>query len=54
MKLLNVELTIVKVYGELFGGCYPHKDVTPSKNKVKRIQKGVWYSPYVRFYAFDI
>lgn len=43
----------VAVYGELFGGHYPHKDVAPVPG-VQAIQTGVWYCPEVRFCAFDI
>lgn len=41
------------LYGELFGGKYPHPDVTPDP-QVQAIQTGVYYSPAVRFCAFDI
>ena len=41
------------VYGELFGGSYPHSEVRPDK-RVSAIQTGVYYSPTIRFYAFDI
>ena len=41
------------VYGELFGGHYPHPKVQPDKN-VQAIQTGVFYSPTINFCAFDI
>ena len=41
------------VYGELFGGGYPHPDVKPIKG-MPLIQHGVYYSPDIRFCAFDI
>lgn len=41
------------IYGELFGGQYPHPEVQPDKN-VQAIQTGVFYSPTINFYAFDI
>lgn len=41
------------VYGELFGGKYPHPDVKENLD-VKFVQKGPWYSPNIEFYAFDI
>lgn len=47
----NEESTMI-VYGELFGGSYPHKDVEIPK--VQCVQKGVFYSPKQHFYAFDI
>jgi Rnl2 family RNA ligase len=43
----------VVVYGELFGGSYPHPDVDQN-NEVPTIQKGVYYSPDIHFYVFDI
>ncbi|GGB94067.1 RNA ligase family protein [Dyadobacter sediminis] len=41
------------VYGELFGGIYPHPDV-PARVNVHAIQTGIYYSPDIDFYAFDI
>ncbi|NLR82540.1 RNA ligase family protein [Chitinophaga eiseniae] len=41
------------LYGELFGGKYPHPEVAPDPN-VQAIQTGVYYSPAIRFCAFDI
>ncbi|WDF60771.1 RNA ligase family protein [Flavobacterium sp. KACC 22758] len=41
------------VYGELFGGHYPHQDVVPEPN-VQAIQTGVYYTPEISFCAFDI
>ena len=47
------EIKTVTVYGEMFGGKYPHPDV---KNNPKTIiiQKGVHYCPQHEFYAFDL
>lgn len=45
--------THVLVYGELFGGGYPHPEV-PEVPGVAPIQTGVWYAPGVRFHAFDV
>ena len=42
----------VVVYGELYGGNYPHKDV-PKTNQ-SSVQGGVFYSPKQDFIAFDI
>ncbi len=51
LKLLDCdELT---VYGEICGGGYPHKDVMRNP-AVKCVQKGLFYSPEIEFYAFDI
>ncbi|MBC8755442.1 RNA ligase, Rnl2 family [Kordia sp. YSTF-M3] len=55
-KLVKVdfpETEMITVYGELFGGSYPHPDVETPK-EMTRIQKGVFYSPENDFYAFDI
>ena len=43
----------VLVYGEMFGGKYPHPDVK-NDPKVMNIQKGVFYSPIHEFYGFDM
>ena len=43
----------VMIYGELFGGGYPHPDVNAEAN-VQLVQTGVYYSPTIDFYAFDI
>jgi len=47
------EIDELIVYGELFGGSYPHSDIERISN-VQKIQKGVWYSPDINFYVFDI
>lgn len=41
------------VYGELFGGHYPHPDVPPTSG-VQAVQTGVWYCPEIDFSAFDL
>lgn len=41
------------VYGELFGGEYPHPEVKPD-HKVQAIQTGIYYSPSISFCGFDI
>ncbi|MEP0855224.1 RNA ligase family protein [Trichocoleus sp. DQ-U1] len=43
----------VSVYGELFGGEYPHSDVPVNPN-VQAVQTGIYYSPEIEFCAFDI
>jgi len=42
----------VAVFGELYGGIYPHKDV-PNVDQSK-VQSGVFYAPGQEFVAFDI
>jgi len=43
----------ITVYGEIFGGTYPHPDVK-NDSRVTVIQKGVYYCPNHEFYAFDL
>ena len=43
----------VIVYGELFGGSYPHPDVERDKTALK-VQKGVFYCPQNEIMFFDI
>ena len=47
------EFREMALYGELFGGNYPHKDVEKVTN-VKKIQSGVFYCPHNDFFLFDI
>lgn len=41
------------VYGEMFGGDYPHPEVLPDMSSVT-LRRGVYYAPSHEFYAFDI
>ena len=43
----------VIVFGELFGGSYPHKDVEKD-NTAQKVQKGVYYCPMNEVMFFDI
>ena len=43
----------ITIFGEMFGGLYPHDGVKAKRN-VSQIQKGVCYSPEHEFYGFDI
>lgn len=43
----------VTLFGELFGGGYPHPD-TPQDVNGKLVQRGIYYSLTNDFYAFDI
>ena len=43
----------ISIFGEMFGGLYPHDGVKAKRN-VSQIQKGVCYSPEHEFYGFDI
>ncbi|WP_431677149.1 RNA ligase family protein [Kitasatospora sp. KL5] len=42
----------VVLYGELFGGRYPHPQV-PAEDGVPAVQTGVWYAPGLHWLAFD-
>lgn len=43
----------ISLYGELFGGAYPHGNITPNPN-FQPIQTGVYYSTNIEFSAFDL
>ena len=43
----------IAVYGELFGGAYPHPEVAATEG-IQAIQTGIYYCPDVRFQVFDI
>ena len=47
------DIESILVYGEMFGGRYPHAEVK-NNSKVTCIQKGVSYCPIHEFYGFDI
>ncbi|MCH2044780.1 MAG: hypothetical protein MK212_11740 [Saprospiraceae bacterium] len=47
------DLTKIAVYGELYGGEYPHDEVAPIGG-LQAIQTGIYYSPSIQFSAFDI
>ncbi|HEY9609658.1 RNA ligase family protein [Allocoleopsis sp.] len=47
------QLLKVFLYGELFGGEYPHPDV-PAVPHVQAVQTGIYYSPKIEYCAFDI
>ena len=53
LRLSYPAMTSIAVYGELFGGEYPHPDVEPVPG-ARPVQKGIWYAPGYDFYAFDI
>lgn len=49
----SVKPEVLTIYGEIFGGSYPHPDVSRVVGAT-RVQKGVYYHPDNLFYAFDI
>ena len=50
---LTKDTDTLTVFGELFGGTYPHPDVKRN-TAATAVQKGIYYSPDNLFYAFDI
>lgn len=50
---LDIPADKFMLYGELFGGKYPHPDVAPDEN-LQAIQTGVYYAPGIHFCAFDM
>lgn len=53
VKNLFPDTRQVTLYGELFGGNYPHPDVAENP-KVQAIQTGVYYSPTIEYALFDV
>lgn len=53
VKALHPDATAISVFGEMFGGLYPHNEVKRNP-RVSLIQKGVFYCPEHEFYGFDI
>lgn len=53
IKEKHHNVATISVFGEMFGGLYPHNDVKGNP-KLTLIQKGVCYSPEHEFYGFDI
>jgi Rnl2 family RNA ligase len=43
----------VVLYGELYGGAYPHPDVAPVPG-LAPVQTGIWYAPDLRYAVFDV
>lgn len=43
----------VYLYGELFGGHYPHPDVPPVPG-MSAVQTGIWYAPDLHWAPFDV
>jgi Rnl2 family RNA ligase len=52
-KAVFPESVRVQLYGEIFGGGYPHAEVAKVEG-VQSIQTGVYYSPRIEFCAFDL
>jgi Rnl2 family RNA ligase len=56
IKFANIkkkkEIEFIQIYGELFGGAYPHNDV-PKVQGACKVQDGVYYHPDNQFMIFD-
>eukprot|EP00300_Choanocystis_sp_HF-7_P040440 c6925_g1_i2.p2 GENE.c6925_g1_i2~~c6925_g1_i2.p2 ORF type:complete len:199 (+),score=35.62 c6925_g1_i2:103-699(+) len=52
LRAKHPKLPRVTVFGELYGGTYPHPDLP--KLNAKHVQKEIKYRPDVGFYGFDI
>jgi Rnl2 family RNA ligase len=46
------DIEFIQIYGELFGGAYPHNDVPKVAGSCK-VQEGVYYHPENQFMIFD-
>jgi len=53
MKVIFPDCGPISIYGEIYGGSYPHSDVPPVSG-CKSVQNGVYYNPSIDFYPFDI
>jgi len=53
VRQLVSDVNVIHIFGELFGGGYPHPSLKPLEG-VKHVQKYIWYSQSVSFFAFDI
>jgi Rnl2 family RNA ligase len=49
---MESKVAAVHIYGELFGGSYPHPQVEQEMSQP--VQCGVWYAPGLHFQAFDV
>merc|ERR1712130_1059102 len=54
MGRYNDKIKVIIIYGEFFGGLYSHFDKKYMAKNKKCIQNGIFYSPSLHFYAFDI
>lgn len=53
LRARDASIALAYVYGELFGGGYPHPDVPPVP-AVQPVQTGCWYAPGIELCAFDL
>lgn len=50
---VNQDAVQLMLYGELFGGRYPHPDIREA-SALQPVQTGVWYAPDLRWALFEI
>ena len=53
VRALYPQMAELAIYGELFGGAYPHPEV-PAVAGLQAVQTGVYYAPDIEFRAFDL
>ena len=53
LSFYGQRLVSITLFGEIFGGSYPHKEVPMDKTAIK-VQKAVFYSPSNQWLAFDV
>jgi len=53
IKTIKEDVEQITVFGEIFGGNYPHPDIE-NDNNISAVQKEIHYSPEIDFYGFDI
>jgi Rnl2 family RNA ligase len=53
VRSLHPQLSWLFLYGELFGGTYPHPDVAPIAG-LEPVQTGISYTPDIAFCIFDL
>lgn len=53
MKIISHSIKHICIWGELYGGIYPHPDVTCDNNSTQ-VQKGLFYNPSNDFLVYDI
>eukprot|EP01084_Bolivina_argentea_P108565 194024_1 len=54
-ETINKNINVICIYGELFGGLFEHQNSKyKPKPGIRHVQKNIYYSPNLHFFAFDI
>lgn len=53
MKRNNLVSEYIAVFGEIYGGIYPHPDIVENLD-ARKVQRGVYYCPHNDFFVYDI